>query len=73
MSSEAQYVLRILQKLNSADMPLPSRGDNGTSRELSASAVHQVSSIADKRLVPVDVRLGACSFLLEVPSIHPSC
>lgn len=53
-SPKLQNVLRIIRKLSNDRSPVLITGESGTGKELVARAVHQVSPIAHKKLIPVD-------------------
>jgi len=53
-SPKIQNVLRIIRKLSNDRSPVLITGERGTGKELVARAVHQVSPIAGKKLIPVN-------------------
>ena len=53
-SPKIESVLRIIRKLSNDRSPVLITGESGTGKELVARAVHQVSPIARKKLIPVD-------------------
>ena len=53
-SPKIQNVLRVIHKLRNDRSPVLITGESGTGKELVARAVHQVSPIAHKNLIPVD-------------------
>ena len=53
-SPKIQHVLRIIRKLSNDRSPVLITGESGTGKELVARAVHQISPIAHKKLIPVD-------------------
>ncbi|MDA1314364.1 MAG: sigma-54 dependent transcriptional regulator [Acidobacteria bacterium] len=53
-SPRMQGVLRIIGKLSNDTSPVLITGESGTAKELVARAVHRVSPLAAKKLVPVD-------------------
>ena len=53
-SPKIQNVLRVIHKLRNDTSPVLITGESGTGKELVARAVHQVSPVAHKKLIPVD-------------------
>ncbi len=53
-SPQLQGVLRIIRKLSNDTSPVLITGESGTGKELVARAVHEVSPLAGRKLVPVD-------------------